>query len=155
MFFQLKTFRMSSNAVTSSRPSFRPLLIRRSRYLVHGVVEELTSPACVAVRPKFVPGAVWPPPAFSIGVYGRPDSTRNVAKALTLLKMLPTVVPCCQPCGTVNDTDPTRLCVRCSYTARACSAGGSTEPVPPEIDRALVLRYEYGDDPVPFATSYV
>ena len=60
--------------------------------------------------------------------------------ALTFLKMFPTVVPSRHPRGTVSDTEPTIEWVRWSSTARPCSAGGSTVPVTPEMERALVFR---------------
>jgi len=68
MFLKFKRFRMSANAVTFMRPNFKPLLIRRSRYLTHGVEAELMSPAWADDSPKFVPGAVLPFPPLTSGV---------------------------------------------------------------------------------------
>src|SRR2546425_10115928 len=148
MFLKLNTLRRSANTVTSARPSLKPLLMRMSRFLFHGIVELLIGSSELASRPKPTRGAVDPAPELPTRVKGSPLNARNVANTLTSRNTFPTVVFFSQSVGTVNETEPTMLCCRWSSTGSGCSGGGTRSPVTCEICREEVFRYENGSEPV-------
>ena len=109
MFLKLNTLRASAKAVTSSRPTRKPLLTRMSTTFCHGICELLIGSSCVPISPSVCRGAWLPAPLLRSRVYGRPLNTRKSANRVTSRSALPRTVFCCQSFGTVIDTLPTML----------------------------------------------
>ena len=147
-FLKLNTLRASANAVTSIRPTRKPLFTFMSITFCQGRCELLIGSIDVPVSPKPCRGAVAPAPELRTRVNGSPLNARKSMNALTSRSTLPSAVFRWKSLGTVSETEPTMLWLRSSSVGSGCSGGGCRSPVTWEICRADVRRYENGSEPV-------